>query len=80
MKTLFCCTLLGLSIAAHAAMADGATCADFKHNADGSWSPLKPIEIKNGQGSVTVGPGTSFHEGVQFAGVDLAMMLDQRCP
>jgi hypothetical protein len=79
MKTLICCTLLGVSILGHTARADEITCRDFRHNQDGSWSPLKPIMIKGPQGSVEMGPGTSFREGVVFMGYDIAKDLDQKC-
>src|SRR5665213_3099985 len=51
------------------------TCADFRHNPDGSWSPLHPVTI----GGVTMGTGTSFNPGVQMGGVDLAASLNAHC-
>jgi hypothetical protein len=52
------------------------TCADFRRNADGSWSPTHPI----GLNGVSFGPGVSFNPGVSFGGIDLASALNQQCP
>ena len=51
------------------------TCADFQHNADGSWTPLHAVTI----GGVTMGPGVAFREGVSFGGLDLAAALNKQC-
>ena len=51
------------------------TCADFQRNANGSWSPVHPVQI----GGVTLGPGVAFGEGAIFAGVPLAKILNERC-
>jgi hypothetical protein len=54
-------------------------CSQFRHNDDGSWSPLVPVRITGPNGSVQIGPGVSFREGVAFMGIDLAALLDQQC-
>jgi hypothetical protein len=58
-----------------ASFAQTLNCSDFKLNDNGSWSPVRAIQI----GSVTMGPGVSFTPGVQFGGVDLATILNQKC-
>ena len=50
-------------------------CADFHHNADGSWSPTHDVTV-NG---VTVGPDATFADGVTVAGFDVAAALDKQC-
>ena len=54
-------------------------CSNFRHNSDGSWSPLRPITIKTGETTATLAPGVSFGTGVSFAGVDLAAALNRQC-
>jgi hypothetical protein len=52
------------------------TCADFRHNPNGSWTPLHPVTL----GGVSMGAGVAFSEGVQFGGIDLAAALNKQCP
>jgi hypothetical protein len=52
------------------------SCRDFRHNADGSWSPKRPVTI----GSVTMGQGVSFRGRVVVEDVDLTAALDHQCP
>ena len=54
-------------------------CANFKHNSDGSWSPLRPITISSGDTKATLQPGASFTTGATYGGVDLAAELNRRC-
>lgn len=54
-------------------------CADFTHNSDGSWSPLRPVSIRSGGTTATLEPGVSFNTGVTFGGVDVADELNRRC-
>lgn len=54
-------------------------CADFTHNSDGSWSPLRPVTIRSGGTTATLAPGVSFNAGVSFGGVDVAAILNRRC-
>jgi hypothetical protein len=51
-------------------------CSDFKHNADGSWSPLHPLTLRG----ATMNPGASFNAGASFNGVELPALLDKECP
>jgi hypothetical protein len=50
-------------------------CADFRRNADGSWSPVRPVQI----GAATLGVGVSIRREVTYAGVSPAQDLDARC-
>jgi hypothetical protein len=50
-------------------------CSDFKHNADGSWSPLHPVTVRG----ATVNPGASFNTGAYFNEVDLPGLLGKEC-
>src|SRR5579862_601915 len=52
-------------------------CADFTHNSDGSWSPLRPVSISSGDTKATLQPGTSFNTGATYAGVDVAAVLNR---
>ena len=54
-------------------------CANFTHNSDGTWSPLRPITIRTGDTKATLAPGVSFGTGARFGGVDLAAELNRRC-
>ena len=55
--------------------ADGLQCANFVKNADGSWSPSHPITV-NGLKLI---PGGRFPRSVIIAGLNLAIILDERC-
>jgi hypothetical protein len=69
----FCC--MGLS-----AIGQILDCSKFRHNEDGSWTPISQFTITNQNGShVSMGPGVSFRPGVQFSGIDLATLLNQQC-
>jgi hypothetical protein len=50
-------------------------CSDFKHNADGSWSPLHSLTVR----SATMNPGASFNTGAYFNDVDLPGLLNKEC-
>jgi hypothetical protein len=50
-------------------------CNDFRHNPDGSWSPLHAVTV----GDVTLSPKAAFLPGSQEGGVDLAALLNQQC-
>ena len=45
----------------------------FRRNANGSWTPLRPVSL-NG---ITMGTGVAFTQGVSFGGVDLAAELNR---
>jgi hypothetical protein len=51
-------------------------CSDFKHNADGSWSPLHSLTIRG----ATMNPGASFNTGAYFNEVDVPGLLNKECP
>jgi hypothetical protein len=69
----FCC--MGLSD-----LGQTFDCSNFRHNEDGSWTPLSQITITIQNGSrVSMGPGVSFRPGVQFSGIDIAELLNQKC-
>lgn len=57
----------------------GATCADFHRNADGSWTPNRPLALRTERGTISLQPGTSLRAGTAFNGVDFASALDQNC-
>lgn len=44
----------------------------FRHNGDGTWTPLKTIAVAG----VTVERGVVFSRGVLFSGIDVAAFLD----
>jgi len=67
--------VIGFIPAVASAQTVNLTCADFKRNPDGSWSPVRPVTL-NG---VTMGPGVAFTPGVSFGGVDLGSLLNQKC-
>ena len=54
-------------------------CTNFKHNSDGSWSPLRPITISSGDTRATLQPGLSVTAGATYGGVDVAAELNRRC-
>ena len=55
------------------------SCPDFRHNEDGSWTPLKNITISGPNRSAEFGPGMSLRAGVVVNGVDLGELLDVMC-
>ena len=54
-------------------------CANFTHNSDGSWTPLKPVTIRAGDTKATLEPGVDFTTGTTYGGVDVAAILNRRC-
>ncbi len=44
----------------------------FRHNGNGTWSPLKTVAV----GGVSMEPGVIFSRGVPFGGIDVAAYLD----
>lgn len=53
-----------------------ATCSDFTYAGNGGWTPTGPVRVRD---MITMNPGVTFHEGVAFAGIDLAQQLNQKC-
>lgn len=55
------------------------TCSDFMQDANGSWSPTRPVTLAGPSGPIQIGPGISLHAGNFFVGSRLAATLDARC-
>ncbi|HXY57109.1 MAG TPA: hypothetical protein VEH76_00860 [Methylocystis sp.] len=70
-------TLLLLSSAAPAQQP--ISCSDFRHNEDGSWTPLKSVTIGGPQRTAQFGPDMTLRAGVVVNGVDLGGLLDVMC-
>ncbi len=51
------------------------SCADFRRNSDGSWSPTHTLLF----GNVAMSPGTRFQAGMKIFGSDLGATLTARC-
>jgi hypothetical protein len=54
-------------------------CADFRHNSDGSWAPLREVTIRYPNGIVSLGPEISFPATGSYMGLPLAQMLTRQC-
>jgi hypothetical protein len=59
--------------------AQGVSCADFRHNSRGSWSPVRKVTIVGPSGPFTVEPDEVFSLDATFMSVNLAAILDERC-
>ena len=44
---------------------EGLACENFKHNADGSWTPVRRVTIVGPNGPFTVEPGQKFRFQIQ---------------
>jgi hypothetical protein len=55
-------------------------CDAFVKNDDGSWSALRSVPIHGVGESFTVREGSVLRPGAAIRGVDLAGILDERCP
>ena len=55
-------------------------CDSFVKNDDGSWSALRSVPIHGVGESFTVREGSVLRPGAAIRGVDLASILDDRCP
>jgi hypothetical protein len=55
-------------------------CDSFVKNDDGSWSALRSVPIHGVGESFTVREGSVLRPGAAIRGVDLASILDERCP
>jgi hypothetical protein len=64
-----------LSVPAPPPTNPGPVCSDFERNPDGSWSPIREVNI-NG---VVIGTGAAINLGTSFGGIDLAQTLNERC-
>ena len=56
------------------------TCSDYKHNSDGSWSPLREVGLVFPDGTtLSVSPSVTFPAGGSYMGLPLAQLLDRQC-
>ncbi len=64
-----------------AAQASGISCADFRQNSNGSWSPIRKVTLVAPQGPFTVEPGETF--GIETGGnlfnLKIARILNDHC-
>jgi hypothetical protein len=61
---------------------EGLTCANFKQNPDGSWTPVKRVTIVGPNGEFKVEPGQKFRiqiEATTNYNVKIAETLDDIC-
>jgi hypothetical protein len=61
---------------------EGLSCANFRQNPDGSWTPLRRVTIVGPNGPFTVEPGQVFRiqlEGTTNYNVKIAETLDDIC-
>jgi hypothetical protein len=77
--------LIGTALAALGPSADALAqlnvpCDSFVKNDDGSWSALRSVPIHGVGESFTVREGSVLRPGAAIRGVDLASILDARCP
>jgi hypothetical protein len=55
-------------------------CGDFKHNPDGSWSPVREISILFPDGTtLTTAPSVTFPAGESWMGLPMAALLNEQC-
>jgi hypothetical protein len=76
---------IGMVLAALAPSGDALAqlsvpCDSFVKNDDGSWSALRSVPIHGVGESFTVREGSVLRPGAAIRGVDLASILDERCP
>jgi len=62
--------------AAERAAAAQINCEDFQKNSDGSWTSSPTATV----GTVQIGSGTFGIRQINIGGVDLAVVLNQKCP
>jgi hypothetical protein len=64
-----------------AAQASGISCADFRQQSNGSWTPVRTVTLVAPQGPFTVGPSDTF--GIEVGGtlynLKVAQILNDRC-
>lgn len=64
------------------AQAAKLSCADFRRNADGSWTPVRRAVVVGPRGAFSVEPGEVFYiqlQGTTNYGARIAETLNQRC-
>ena len=59
--------------------AQGVSCADFRKNPLGSWTPLRKVTIVGPSGPFTVEPDEIFSLDPTVMSVNIAAILDERC-
>jgi hypothetical protein len=59
--------------------ARGVSCADFRHNFLGSWTPIRKVTIVGPSGPFTVEPDEVFSLDSTVMSVNIAAILDERC-
>jgi hypothetical protein len=59
--------------------AQGVSCADFRHNFLGSWTPIRKVTIVGPSGPFTVEPDEIFSLDSTVMSVNIAAILDERC-
>jgi hypothetical protein len=59
--------------------AQGISCADFRHNPLGSWTPIRKVTIVGPSGPFTVEPDEIFSLDSTVMSVNIAAILDERC-
>lgn len=59
--------------------AQGVSCADFRHNPLGSWTPIRKVTIVGPSGPFTVEPDEVFSLDSTVMSVNIAALLDERC-
>jgi hypothetical protein len=59
--------------------AQGVSCADFRHNFLGSWTPIRKVTIVGPSGPFTVEPDQVFSLDSTVMSVNIAAILDERC-
>jgi len=59
--------------------ARGVSCADFRHNPLGSWTPIRKVTIVGPSGPFTVEPDEVFSLDSTVMSVNIAAILDERC-
>jgi hypothetical protein len=57
----------------------GISCADFRHNRLGSWTPIRKVTIVGPSGPFTVEPDEIFSLDSTVMSVNIAAILDERC-
>lgn len=56
-------------------------CADFRHEADGAWTTLKPVPIQRENEYTMLASDVTLRAGDRkIVGIDVAAMLDAVCP
>ncbi|ARN80964.1 hypothetical protein [Methylocystis bryophila] len=64
------------------AQAASLSCADFRQNPDGSWTPVRRSVVVGPRGPFSVEPGEVFHvqlQGTTNYGANIAESLNARC-